>query len=97
MPKITRPKSFLKWRIATGGTIEVVDIAVNSERGKGVGTSMMKELFAIARERDVHRVYAITRSANKVAQRFYESLNMEGNAVMRFYPDDDAYIYIKLL
>lgn len=97
MPKITRPKSYLKWRLSTGGTIEVVDIAVNSERCKGVGTSMMKELFAIARDMDIHRVYAITRSANRVAQKFYESLNMEANAIMRLYPDDDAYIYVKLL
>lgn len=101
MKKITRngEKDFLVYREGSGNTIEIFDIAVESERGKGVGTSMVRELIQTVRLENKKTVWAITRSSNFVAQQFYESLGFRVVGVLRdFYKDEicghvDALMY----
>lgn len=86
---------FLLWRDCPGGTVEIVDIAVGSDRRKGVGTAMVRRL---QRLRPDAGIFAITRMTNEVAQQFYESLGFHVAGVLRrFYSADrgaDAIMYL---
>lgn len=81
----------LDYRQGSGKTVEIFDIAVYSERQKGVG----REMFNILLEKTkATRIFAITRKENTVAQAFYSKLTFKGYDLPRFYPDGDAMIYI---
>ncbi len=82
------PNDFLEWRRGHGGTIEIVDIVVRSERRKGRGRLLVQRLFA---ELNPHEhVYAITRAENRIAQEFYHALGFRCVApLFDFYGNRD--------
>lgn len=92
--RITNPEhpdqDWLDYRAGSGGTVEIFDIVVNSERGKGVGRRLVETLFNSLDVRT--RVWAVTRTTNPVAQQFYERLGFRVLGVLRdFYrPDPKA-------
>lgn len=82
----------LIYRPAGGDTIEIFDILVESKRGQGVGTAMLKELLETEKPT---RVVAITRETNTLAQKFYFKNGFVGCILPRFYPDGNAIMFIK--
>ena len=79
---------YVIWRNGSGGTIEILDIAVQSERGVGRGRMLMEKLFAVINDnrKDNPLVFAITRSSYPIAQQFYEHLGFRVVGVLRdFY------------
>jgi ribosomal protein S18 acetylase RimI-like enzyme len=77
-------RDFLVYRDGSGGTVEVFDIAVGSERRRGKGRRLLEMLFE--RLASETRVFAITRSDNEVAIRFYEATCFDVCGVLRrFY------------
>jgi len=87
----------LLWRTGSGGTVEIYDIAVMSERRKGVGRGMVAELLRSLPPTTI--VFAITRADNEIAQQFYEALGFRTvNVLRRFYGADkgvDALMYLR--
>lgn len=83
---------FLVYRPAGGGTIEIFDIAVMSERGKGIGSSLVEELI---KKEKPKVITAITRNENIPARQFYNKLGFTKVHLDKFYPDGDAVMYIK--
>lgn len=82
------PRDYLDYREGSGGTVEIFDLAVNSERGKGKGRAMVERLLALHDEDGTRLVWAITRIDNLIAQSFYEALGFRVVAVLRqFYQD----------
>lgn len=95
------PDDFLVWRHGSGGTVEILDIQVSSDRRKGRGRALVERLLrdvcAISHSGDT-RVWAITRSSNLIAQKFYEALGFDGIPLRRFYSSEknvDAVLYIR--
>lgn len=88
---IGNQKDYLHYRKGSGDTIEIYDIAVRTERGKGTGRNMFKSLLKVTKP---ERVFAITRKSNHIAQKFYEALGFKGYDLPEFYPDESAMIYI---
>lgn len=85
---------FLDYREGSGGTIEIFDIAVMSERGKGVGT----ELIRLLQERtNTHLISAITRGSNYQARAFYRKNGFIEVRLPDFYLDEDAVLVYKRL
>jgi ribosomal protein S18 acetylase RimI-like enzyme len=100
MHRITYPGGdpdvdFLVWREGSGGTVEIFDIQVGSERCKGRGRKLVETLFNSLSLNT--RVFAITRSDNETAQKFYERLRFCVVGVLRqFYSQPkgvDAIMY----
>jgi ribosomal protein S18 acetylase RimI-like enzyme len=91
------PRDFLDYREGSGGSIEIFDIQVGSERGKGKGRRLIEALFS--RLKPETRVWAITRAENEVAQKFYEKLCFDVvSPLRRFYTSHrgvDALLYIR--
>lgn len=91
------PRDFLIHREGSGGSVEIFDIVVNSERRKGRGRKLLEKLFATLAPET--RVYAITRADNEVAQQFYEkTLFNVVNPLRRFYGPGrgiDAVMYLR--
>jgi len=89
------PRDFLVWREGSGGSVEIFDIQVGSERGKGKG----RELVRLLREEVGGRsmlIWAITRERNKIAIQFYGALGFRLVGWLRkFYKDtnEDALLY----
>jgi len=87
---------FLTYRYGQNYTIEIYNIVVGSNRGKGIGTSMLKDLIKIAKlEMLSKRIYAYTRQENEMASKFYRKNNFNGTLIKNFYPDGNAIIYVK--
>lgn len=93
MPAVRRiildedPRDYLDWRGGSGGTVEIFDIVIGSERGVGKGRRIVELL-----RQEVHGkaglIYAITRDSNSIAKEFYRHLGFRHIAVLhRFYPD----------
>lgn len=82
---------YLVWRVGSGETIEIFDIAVNSERRVGVGRSMISELKEIVGDKTI---FAITREQNEIAHKFYEKNGFTAIMLPKFYEDGDARMYI---
>lgn len=74
---------YLDWQARPDGTVEIVDVAVNSERRVGKGRRLVEVLFNQLEPRT--RVWAITRADNLIAQQWYESLQFECIAALRRY------------
>lgn len=96
MTRIGNNLDYIDWRKASGGTVEIMDIAVNSDRRKGIGRSLVSQLMkCFAPE---VRVWAITRAENIIAQKFYEALQFDAIPLRRFYSSEkniDAVMYIR--
>lgn len=87
---ITRPRGLakpdhLQYREGSGGTVEIWDIVVWSERRQGIGRSMVEELFTACRSVGVRRVYAIARAENRIAGEFYEAMGFRSVPLFDFY------------
>jgi ribosomal protein S18 acetylase RimI-like enzyme len=92
MQKITKNKvDYLVYRIGMAGTVEIFDIAVKSERQKGIGRELVQTLIA---KTNPKRVYAFCRSTNESAHKFYDRLGFIGYDLPNFYEDGDAKIFI---
>lgn len=91
------PRDFLDYHQRPDGTVEIVDIAVGSERRKGKGRRLMEALFA--RLKPDTRVWAITRADNEIAAQFYEKLRFDVvSPLRRFYSANrgvDALLFIR--
>lgn len=81
-------KDYLIWREDIGGGIEIVDIAVYSERGNGTGGEMLNQLDKSK------RIYAFCRSDNAPAHKFYKKHGFVGYELKNFYAEGNAYIFI---
>lgn len=66
-------RDVLIWREGSGRSVEIFDIVVGSERGKGKGRRLIAALLAELPE-GTSMVYAITRLGNTIAHQFYEAL-----------------------
>lgn len=86
---IKGPSNYLDWREGSGGTVEIFDIVVNSQRRVGIGRRMVYQLYKDM-PKDTKLVWAITRAENFIAQRFYEELRFRVVAVLRSFYKDDA-------
>jgi ribosomal protein S18 acetylase RimI-like enzyme len=91
------PRDFLEWREGSGGTVEIWDIQVGTERRKGKGRRLFQKLFAELGPGVT--VFAITRADNEVAQQFYEACRFTTvNVLRRFYGAErgvDALMYLR--
>lgn len=91
------PRDFLDYRDGSGGTIEIFDVQVGSERRVGKGRRLLELLFA--RLGPETRVYAITRADNEIAQQWYEACQFTlVNVLRRFYsgkPGVDAILFMR--
>lgn len=78
---------FLDWRLGSGRTVEIADIAVNSTRREGKGRQLIERLKNNVPS-DTSLIYAITRVSNEIAQQFYESAGFRiVGRLHRFYQD----------
>ena len=86
------PRDFLEWQSGSGGSVEITEIAVGSERGRGRGRALVAALLD---GQDPSRlIYAITRETNTVAQEFYRALGFKTCGILRgFYDDGDAVMF----
>jgi ribosomal protein S18 acetylase RimI-like enzyme len=74
--------SWLKWRLASGDTIEIYDLHVDaSVRRQGIGRKMVNELLNGLDRGTV--VWAMTRHSNYIAQEFYEEMRFKVIGVLR--------------
>lgn len=81
-------RDFLLWREASGGTIEIYDVAVGSERRVGKGRQLVAELFRLLGP--ARPVYAITRADNAIGLQWYAALGFRVVAVlMGFYSGEN--------
>lgn len=94
--KLTDAHGFLDYRLAPGGTCEIVDIKVENEyHGQGIGRSMLQELERIP---GILVVYAFTGADNFIAHEFYRHCGFDLLFVPRFYGKErDAYLCVKVL
>jgi len=80
---------YLVYREGQNNTIEIYDIAVNSDRRLGVGSNMIDEL------KTQHKnIFAFMRKSNLIAKAFYEKNKFKAYHIPRFYPDEDAYLIL---
>lgn len=87
----------LEFRIGAGDTVEIFDIAVNSSPRSGIGS----KLISILKNRFPNKhIFAITHSANVIAQSFYKKNGFVGTRLPNFYPvfppyeSGDAFMFI---
>jgi len=69
-------------------------------RGKGIGTGLMKDLFARARESGGESVFLEVRESNKAARALYENLGFQQSGRRKSYysnPLEDALLYTRRL
>jgi ribosomal protein S18 acetylase RimI-like enzyme len=90
------PGGLLEYRFAPGGTVEVVNIEVDSEvRRKGIGRELMY-LVECLNEAEV--VYGFTAGSNRIAQQFYTALGYKLVNISEFYgPHQHAYLFHKII
>lgn len=71
----------LDWRWGSGGTIEIFDIVVGSERRNGRGrrlvNKLLNEIAGMPEDSRPTFVWAITRADNRIAQEFYAELKFK--------------------
>lgn len=82
------PGDYLEWRRADNNTVEIVDIAVHSERRKGRGRELLRRLFREVRNAET--VWAITRATNLIGGQWYEACGFHVDRVLRNFYDPDA-------
>lgn len=80
-------KDFLVYREGSGGTIEIFEILVQSDRRVGTGTKLIEQLIS---ENPDKKIFAFTRYENVNARKFYIKNGFMEIAIRNFYPDGDA-------
>ena len=84
---------FLDFREGSGGTVEIYNIQVGSERRVGRGSLLLRLLIAQVRGQ-THLIFALTRQSNSIAQEFYRAVGFRQLAVLPgFYSDENAVMY----
>lgn len=92
MKKIVKNKvDKLVYREGMEDTIEIFDIVVRSERGKGIGKSMIEEMISLE---NPFIVYAFTRKTNEIARAFYKAIGFIEIKIPRFYKGDPVIMVI---
>jgi ribosomal protein S18 acetylase RimI-like enzyme len=92
MPKLRKNKlDVLEYRPGQGGTTELYDIKVMTQRGQGIGTSLVQELEALVGP----KIYGFTRKENSQARAFYQKNGFSELVLEGFYPDGDGVIIWK--
>lgn len=90
-------EDYLLWRLGSGDTAELFDIAVRSARGMGRGRKLV-EMMLDELPDTVRFVYAITRESNGIAQEFYNHIGFELTGVLTdFYSIENALMFGKHL
>lgn len=101
--KIGNDEDYLIWRLGGGMTVEIFDIAVNSDRRKGKGRALVDQLIKMCPRWPAYRIYAITKASNRIAHEFYSELTFRPTPLYNFYgvPDCknattiDAIMYVR--
>ncbi len=76
----------LEFAFGPGKRCEIIDIEVPAERRRSqVGRKLVDQLCQYCKRRDIAVVYAITRSSNRIAQKFYENLRFDVSVLRDFY------------
>lgn len=96
-------RDYLHFRRGSGSTIEIFDIQVASERGKGKGRQLITYLVKLAPSMHslwslspkVTLIWALTRADNVIAQQFYEAVGFRLMGILTsFYGvAEDAMMY----
>lgn len=92
-------RGWLDYRIAPGGSAEIVNIEVdNHHRRQGVGRALLERMIAELPD-DVRTIYAFTVATNPIAHDWYRAMKFELNFVNKFYFGmcEDAYCCVKVL
>lgn len=85
---ITVGKSFLEYRLGTGGTCEICDIEVdNLHRRTGVGRYLLKTLIEHLQDiaPSTITVYAFCRTENRIAKEWYSAMGFCIYPIPEFY------------
>ena len=94
---ITDPHGQLEYRLAPGGTAEIVEIAVESpHRRTGVGRQLLERMIAELPQ-EVKTIYAFTSANNYIAHRWYGATGFSLILLPKFYAamGEDAYCCVK--
>lgn len=83
--------------LGQGNTVEIYDIGVYSERGKGIGTGLVNEAISFSKQAGCTSMYAFTRFENKLARSFYAKLGFSEIIIPRYYSDGDGVIVYKTI
>lgn len=84
---LDHPDDYLDYREGSGSTVEIYDICVGTERGKGRGRYLVQLLLQMVPP-GTRLVWAITRGGNFIAQEFYEKLGFRVVGTLRnFYQE----------
>ena len=89
----------LEYRLAPGGTAEIVEIAVASpHRRSGVGRRLLERMIAELPS-EVKTIYAFTSGRNDIAHEWYRATGFVLSFLPRFYAamGEDAYCCLKVL
>jgi GNAT superfamily N-acetyltransferase len=91
-------KDYVLWRESSGGTLEIFDLLVGSERRKGRGKRLVEMVLEEALRRGAKLVFAVTRPSNQISQEFYQGVGFRTVGVLKqFYrdsnPPEDAIVY----
>lgn len=91
---LENPRDYLTWRKGSGNTVEIVDIQVKSPRRRGKGRKLVYHLIDVACPTGTRLVWAITRSTNLIAHRFYEGIGFRVVGVLaEFYRDEPNMVH----
>lgn len=77
----------------------IISVAIRpSERKKNIGSAIVNEVLEILKDMDVRLVRLEVRCSNAEAQSFYELLGFtQSHTLDKYYGDEDAFVYFKLL
>lgn len=92
-------RGWLDYRIAPGGTAEIVNIETAREhRREGVGRTLLGRMIAELPP-DCRVIYAFTSADNKIAHEWYRAMNFQLHRLPRFYAsmNEDAFCCVKVL
>lgn len=88
---------YLRYQVRADNTVEILDIAVGTERGAGRGSELIRKLLEELKT-DTDLVYALTRASNEQAHRFYVKNGFKRIGILDgFYKDlnESAHVYGK--
>ena len=94
---VIEPHGRLEYRLAPGGTAEIVEIEVASPyRRTGVGRRLLERMIAKLPPQ-VKTIYAFTSARNQIAHQWYRATGFELTLIPNFYAsfDDNAFCCVK--
>lgn len=79
-------QDFIVYEVRGGNTVEITNIAVNSERRAGIGTQLINTMIKHLKCEDPYNLYVMTRESNTVARDFYRAVGFQTVAILpEFY------------